>query len=363
MDVYPVVFEPLLKSKVWGGRHLERLLGKTLPPDAPIGESWELVDLEGEVSVVANGPLRGTALPDLVREWGPALMGDVELIDGRFPLLLKFLDARETLSVQVHPDEETAQRLGGAVRPKNEAWYVVHANDDACIFRGARDGTTAEAFRAALESRGVGDLLCRIPVRAGHCYYLPSGVIHALGGGVVVAEVQTPSDVTYRLFDWDRIDPSVGGPRELHVEQGLGCARFDAGPYPEERQQHVASVWTTVTTLVRSPWFSVDRVRMVEGADQPVPLDRSFVVWMILEGRCRVRYGGGSSAVEFNVGDTVLLPAGLKEARVETLAPSMWLEVSVPLASTLAGLDRLDPAELASNKGGPFVPLRMPKKQ
>ncbi len=251
MDPYPLIFHPIFKPKIWGGRKLQTLLGKRLPQDERIGESWEIADLEEDQSVVANGPACGRTLGELAREWGTGLMGRAPLFEGRFPLLIKFLDATETLSVQVHPNEAMAQQLGGQVRIKNEAWYVIDAEEDGFIYRGVREGVDAETLRHAIRQQRVESVLNRIAVRKGHCYYLPSGTIHALGGGVTVAEAQTPSDITYRVYDWNRIDPSTGAERELHLEEALQCISFDTAPLVGEQREHVASVWTSVTSLVR----------------------------------------------------------------------------------------------------------------
>lgn len=341
MELYPLTFQPILKPRIWGGGGLERVLRKPLPSGEPFGESWELCDLETDQSVVRSGPAQGRTLAQIVREWGTQLLGDVPLFDGRFPLLLKFLDAQQTLSVQVHPDAATAARLGGPVRVKHEAWYIIDAAPYARIYRGLRPGVTADDFRAALAEGGVESLLNRIPVRKGQCYYLPSGTVHALGAGVLVAEVQTPSDVTYRLYDWDRIDANTGRPRDLHVEEALACIAWEPRAYPEESVQHVASVWTTETQLVRSEAFAIDRVRMVEGVEQEIVPD-GFMVWMVLEGRFCVVVPKFPQPFECQVGDTVLIPAGLKGARVRTESPCLWLEVTVPLRSALADFPRPD---------------------
>ncbi len=361
MDPYPLTFEPILKPRIWGGRALEQVLGKPLPPGETIGESWELCDLETDQSVVRTGPAQGRTLAQMVREWGPQLLGEAALVDGRFPLLLKFLDAQQTLSVQVHPDAATAGRLGGAVRIKHEAWYIIDAAPEAFIYRGLRSGVTADGFRAALAEGGVASLLNRIPVRKGQCYYLPSGTVHALGAGVLVAEVQTPSDVTYRLYDWDRLDARTGRPRDLHVEEALACLDWKPRDYPEEAVQHVASVWTTETQLIRSAAFAIDRVRMVEGVEQDIVLD-GFVVWMMLEGRSSVTCPGFSVPFEFTCGDTVLIPAGLKDARIRAESPCLWLEVSVPLGSTLTEYPRPDRDSLRhlGQAGAGFVQLNPP---
>ena len=199
MNPCPLIFEPLFKPKIWGGRRLEELLDKPLPVDERIGESWELADLEDNQTAVSAGPARGKALGQLVKEWGGDLLGRASLFDGRFPLLIKYLDARENLSVQVHPNQAMADRLGGAVRIKNEYWYVIAADPGACIYRGLVDGVDRAAFERAIRDGTVETLLRRIPVRAGDGYYLPSGTIHALGAGVVAAEVETPSSEERRV--------------------------------------------------------------------------------------------------------------------------------------------------------------------
>lgn len=339
MDVYPLMFEPIFKPKIWGGRGLETLLKKSLPDDQPVGESWEIADLEDDQSVVANGPARGRTLGELVGEWGAELTGSASLFEGRFPLLIKFLDAQKTLSVQVHPDEAMAKRLGGRVRVKNEAWYILDAAPDGFIYRGVRPGTSAEVFRRAINEQRVESLLERIPVRKGECYYLQSGTVHALGAGVLVAEVQTPSDITYRVYDWNRIEESTGRPRELHIEDALQCISFDTKPIAAEKREHVASVWTTVTGLVHCESFVIERVRMGEGVEQRIPYEE-LVIWIVLEGAGRITCDGAGSPVEFKLGDTVLLPAGMKSGVIKALEDCMWLEVTIPIPSSLTGFQR-----------------------
>lgn len=179
----PLIFEPIFKPKVWGGRNLARLLGKQLPTDEPYGESWECADLEQGQSVVGRGPAKGRTLHELIEAWGPRLLGRAKLTDGRFPLLIKFLDAAADLSVQVHPDPETARRLGGEVRVKHEAWHILEAREGACIYRGLVPGTTVQTLTDAMarNPEAILEYLQRIPVKVGHTYFLPSGTLHALG--------------------------------------------------------------------------------------------------------------------------------------------------------------------------------------
>jgi len=325
----PLIFDPIFKPKIWGGRKLHELGIKHLEPNARIGESWELADLDDDQSIVTAGPAQGRTLAQLVADWGSDLLGDAETIDGRFPLLIKFLDAREKLSVQVHPTAETAARAGDNVRTKDEAWYIIDAEPDACMYRGLRPGVTEAALRDSLKSGDCVSLLNRIPLRSGQCYFLPGGTVHALGGGVVLAEVQTPSDSTYRLFDWNRIEDTTGQPRTLHIDEALACIRFDDRFADYEKRSHVASVWTTVTRLITSPSFIVERVKMIDGLEQAIPYAQ-LVVWMVLEGRGTIRWGGSDQTLGFARGDTVVLPTGLKDPHLTTHDRCTWLEITIP---------------------------------
>lgn len=365
VDVYPLLFDPIYQTRIWGGRRLETLLGRSLPPAEPIGESWELSDLPGAESRVRHGPARGRSLHVLVEDWGTSLTGRTPLCDGRFPLLIKYLDADQPLSIQVHPPPDADADVSGPV--KHEAWVVLHADPGGCVYRGLRPGVTADQLRSAIHDGHAPDLLERIPVRAGQALYLPAGVVHALGAGVLVAEVQTPSDVTYRLFDWNRADPHTGRPRDLHIEQALRCLRPAQNLVQAEARSHVASVWTSVTRLISCSHFVIERVRMIEGVEQDVPYAEP-VIWMILagEGEVSCKFGDDRMIVGFAPSDTVLLPAGLREARVRTSSVCTWLEITIPVPSPLAGFDRPDRAALRAAAEPPpaFVPLAVrPEKR
>jgi len=363
VKVYPLLFEPVFKPKLWGDRRLEQLVGKKLPPNELIGESWEIADLQSGQSIVRNGPARGKTLRQIVVDWGDALVGGAKLVDGSFPVLIKFLTASKPLSVQVHPDQAMVNRRGGDCRIKNEAWYVVEAEQGACIYRGFKKGVDISKLRGAIDNGSVEDVLHRIPVRKGHAYYLPSGTIHALGAGVVVAEVQTPSDTTFRLFDWDRVDPITGVARALHIEDALECVSFAPVPLDLEKPQHLASVWTSITSLVRCESFVIERVRIVEGAEIEIP-HHEMVIWIVLEGRGSIVCDGLDHPVGFGVGDTLLIPAGTSGAKVTTHASTMWLEVTVPIASSLAEFERLNKDALGriGHGGSQYVPLTLPDR-
>ena len=339
MSLYPLKFRPRMLEKMWGGRKIESVLGKPLPPEKPMGESWELYDfppgvIDGSAdwvsSEIANGPLAGRSLHWAVGEFGRDLYGDVPLLGphGQFPLLVKFLDAKEDLSIQVHPDANFCRDHAGA-HLKCEAWYVLQADPGARLLMGLKPGTTRETFREAIERGTVEAQVNTVPVKAGDCYYLPSGTLHALGAGALVAEVQTPSDTTFRVYDFNRIDPSTGLRRKLHVDDALKCIDFSGKPLPKQPRAHVAGFFTTVSRLVSCNYFKIEKVRFTEGVEEPVPYDEP-VVWIMLEGRAELRTKGSREPTPIAPGETVLLPAGMKDPVLKTLTDCAWLEVTFP---------------------------------
>ena len=339
MSLYPLKFKPRLVEKIWGGRKLETVLGKPLPPGKSIGESWEIydfppgvVDQSGEwVSAqVANGPLAGRTLHQILAQYGADLYGDVPLLGGeQFPLLIKYLDAREDLSLQVHPTQEYAATHPGA-HLKTEAWYVMEHDPGAKLYRGLTPGASEEAFRASLQNGTVLDQVNAVAVKPGQCFFLPSGTVHALGAGILVAEVQTPSDTTFRIYDFDRLEN--GKPRKMHVEEAMQCIDFSDASEPTQRRAHTAGFFTTVTQLVSSDFFKVEKVRFVEGVEEPVPYDQP-VIWMMLEGQAEVRVAGVAEPVPVRRGETVLLPARMNKPTIKTLTDCAWLEVTLPTSA------------------------------
>lgn len=345
MDLYPLKFVPRFVEKMWGGRKIETVLGKPLPPGQLIGESWELYDfppgiVEGSAdwvsAAVANGPLAGRTLHQLVQQFGTDLLGDVKLTQpgNQFPILIKFLDACQDLSVQVHPDKKYAAANPDAFL-KSEAWYIVQADPGAKLYKGLTSGITRDAFAAAVEAGTVESMIRTVPIKPGHCHYLPSGTIHALGAGVLVAEVQTPSDTTFRVFDFNRTDPSTGKPRKLHVRQALECVDFSPeSASAEQPRTHVGGFSTTVTSLVKTEYFRLEKVRVTEGAQRPVPYEQP-VVWIILQGEGSISVTGAKEPTTFRTGDTVLLPAKLRDPILRTTSDCVWLEVTFPTGRTI----------------------------
>ncbi|MBV8780286.1 MAG: class I mannose-6-phosphate isomerase [Phycisphaerae bacterium] len=342
MPLHPLKFQPRYVEKIWGGRKIETVLGKSLPAGKQIGESWELYDFPPGVvdnssgwisAVVSEGPLAGKTLHDLVKEFGKDLTGAVPLAgsQGQFPILIKFLDAREDLSVQVHPDQAYCDTHPGA-HLKSEAWYVFQHDPGAKLYKGLQPGVKKDDLQKAIESGTVEQAIKTSPVKDGQCYYLPSGTIHALGAGMLVAEVQTPSDTTFRVFDFNRIDAATGKPRKLHVEEAMQCIDFSNASDAPQPRDHVGSLFTTVTRLVSSPYFTIEKVRFAEGVKEAVPYDQP-VVWIMLDGEAEVSVRDVPQPIRFKRGETVLLPAKLNAPVLETKSPCVWLEVTFPITS------------------------------
>ncbi|MBI1338226.1 MAG: hypothetical protein GC164_14885 [Phycisphaera sp.] len=335
--IYPLLFEPIYKEKVWGGRRLESL-GRKLPVGKMIGESWEIADLaststsggggDAARSVITHGPRKGQTLHDVIQECGEQLLGRLHRFAANgFPLLVKFLDANENLSVQVHPSPEYA-RSHPEAHLKSEAWYIVDADPGSVIYKGMKEGTNAEDFRKAIaanDEHAVLSMMATVPVKAGDCHYLPSGTCHALGAGILVAEVQTPSDTTFRVYDWGRTD------RQLHVEQAMASIVFNPPNVAHhEKRSHVAGMFTTVSRLVQCEHFIIEKVRMREGYEQEIPYDQP-AVWMVLEGQGVITVDKGLQT-PFQRGQTLLVPAHMDKARVRLENDTVWLEVTFPQA-------------------------------
>ncbi len=325
----PLIFQPIFREKVWGGRRLADRLGKPLPEGVRIGESWELADLPDSIpggrSMIANGPWRGRTLREILHEQREWLIGSAELTEeGGFPLLIKYLDAQENLSVQVHPDADYVREHPEA-HLKSEAWVVIDAEPGAVIYKGLKPGVTEADLRAHVGTPAIREDLIAIPARPGACHYLPSGTVHALGAGVLVAEVQTPSDTTFRIDDWGRTD------REMHLEEALACIRFGrderfsgrAAPPPIDVGP------TRTEELVRTVYFEIERITMREAGLLEIVTSGMPEVWMILSGSGRVE-ASGEPMISLEPGRTMLIPAGLRGAVARGTAGLCWLRVSLP---------------------------------
>lgn len=334
MRPYPLLFHPILKPRVWGGRSLEEF-GKVLPAGEKIGESWEVADLPDSIedgrSIIANGELAGLTLREAIRRHHDQIMGGAKLINGGFPLLIKFLDARENLSVQVHPDEKYAAAHPEA-HLKSEAWVVVQADHGAKIYNGIRRGITPEQFAGHIRSGEVVNDLIAVPARVGDCHYLPSGTCHALGAGVVVAEIQTPSDTTFRVYDWGR--PTTSG-RQLHIEQALQCIRFSETHKPHRPHNPIEVQGVRTTPLCETEFFTIERVDGLKNTEFAIVTSGAPEVWVMVEGRGRIATPGLPN-VDLVRGITALIPAELSDATC-TIEAGAWL-LRVRLPSPLKGM-------------------------
>jgi mannose-6-phosphate isomerase len=301
--LYPLRFQPIYRRYVWGGRRLETAVGKTLPPGDDYAESWEICDRPEAQSIVHSGPLGGAALGELVSRRGRELLGRHHP-QSRFPLLFKFLDAQQALSVQVHPDDERAARLDPPDAGKTEAWVVLEASPGSAIYAGLKPGIDRRAFEGALAAGDCSHLLNRFEPSVGDCIYLPAGTVHAIGAGLVIAEIQQPSDVTYRLFDWNRLGKD-GQPRLLHIQAGLDATDFSLPPV--RPQQPSATAEGHVSRLLACERFvlerwTIDRPRSMGGDDR-------CRILAVIEGQIRI--SGEPSGEALARGTVVMLPAGV----------------------------------------------------
>ncbi|MFN3407596.1 MAG: type I phosphomannose isomerase catalytic subunit [Limisphaerales bacterium] len=316
--LYPLTFTPRFKERVWGGRNLERLYAKRLPAAVPIGESWEITDRLGDVSVIANGPHAGRDLRWLMKEHADELLGDATALHGRFPLLIKILDAQDTLSLQVHPPAAKAAELKG--EPKTEMWFITDARPDAALYAGLRRGVTRAEFEQRIADGTVAECFHRLPVRAGDALFLPSGRVHAIGAGNVIFEIQQNSDTTYRVFDWNRVGLD-GKPRELHIAESLASIDFnDFEPSLAPHERRTVGL-ATVRELARCPLFTVEHWALDTGGSVPLA---PGVMHVIAAVTGRVRVEAATGAAELTPGHFALVPASVN-ATIRAESSATWL--------------------------------------
>ncbi len=306
--LYPLRFTPVYFEKVWGDRRLESVLGRTLPPAQPIGESWEVSDHPHGPSVVCNGPLAGVSLHELIERDPLGVLGAAvhRRYGNVFPLLVKYIDADDRLSVQVHPDDDYAleheDELG-----KTEMWYLLHADPDACLIAGLQPGATPEAFRLALDAGDPAQLLHALPVKTGDALLIPAGRIHALLPGLLVLEIQENSDTTYRLYDWGRVGLD-GQPRALHVKQAMAVADWsDIAPEPRSGPCETEGV-NRKCTLATCEYFTVEKYELA-AVRVFVTDDTRFHILNCVAGTATLAWRDGVETLCY--GDSLLLPAAV----------------------------------------------------
>jgi mannose-6-phosphate isomerase len=308
----PLTFEPIFMERIWGSHRLASQFGKKLPPTGTIGESWEIVDRPEAQSIVRNGPLRGRTLHELWTRDRDAIFGSVADAS-RFPLLVKLLDAHDTLSLQVHPPEKVAAKLGG--EPKTEFWYVAFAIAGAKLLAGLRQAVTRDQFAKAVRDGTVADLVHTIPVQTGDSIFLPAGRFHSVGAGNVLVEIQQNSDTTYRVFDWNRVDQSTGKPRQLHVDQALDCIDYDdVAPKLIEPNGDL---------LVRHELFEIQKWNLDSPREVTPPAEFAIV--------CCLTGSLGCADIDLRPGEFFLVPASSQDRQLHPRANgTTLLRVTIP---------------------------------
>ena len=329
MPLYPLRFEPIYQYRLWGGRRLSGLLSAPLPDDGPIGEAWLLSDRDDHQSQVANGPLKGQTIGELMEEFRGQLMGKLAPRFRRFPLLLKFLDAHELLSVQVHPSDAHPELIPAGDTAKTEAWVVIDAEKGSHIYAGLRSGTTSGSLRQSLDDGTITDHLVCIAPKAGDAVFIPAGTVHTLGDDVVVFEVQQNSDVTFRLYDWGHIDAKTEQPRPLQVDQALASIDFadsDGGL--------VTPFVVTTTPVERERLFDCEHFLLWRlRGESPFNVGTAEMprVLVCIEGSGWLE--GSGSAYGVDKGEVWLLPAVVGACEFHPNNAVTLLEIALPESS------------------------------
>ena len=303
--LYPLKFNPIFKSMIWGGDKLRQY--KAIDTDQKnIGESWELSGVPGSESVVLNGEFAGRTITELIKEYGPELLGRhvYETYGENFPLLIKFIDARDDLSIQVHPDDAMAQSVHGQPFGKTEMWYVVSADKDAHLMSGLSAEITPEEYVSRVENNTITDVLCDYKVTAGDVFFLPAGRIHSIGKGCFIAEIQQTSDLTYRIYDFGRLGLD-GKPRELHTE--LAKEAIDYSVLDDYRTMYDGTL-NEVTPLVKCEYFQTNLLDLTDKVSMEVKSKDSFMIVICLEGNGELMDSVGN-VVSLKPGEIVLVPA------------------------------------------------------
>ncbi len=313
MNPYPLKFKAIYKELIWGGHKLAQILNKDFPKDKKIGESWELADLPNDKTPIANGEFTGRTVSEVLSKYPEQFTGKKKYVPP-FGLLIKFIDAADVLSVQVHPDLEAVKRLKtGSL--KTECWYIIDAEKDACIYKGLKTGTTKAQFEQAIRNGTCAELLNKIPVKPGECHFLPAGTVHAIGAGLLIAEIQTPSDTTYRVFDWNRLQN--GKPRQLHIEQALESIHFN--------QNLNDLLVKSEGRLVDCEYFKVDKI--VGRANSSITVESGIMkVIVIIKGSGQII--SSDQAVDFAKGQTILLPADYK-GKINFITDTEYLQTII----------------------------------
>lgn len=312
MKFYPLQFKPILKDRIWGGTKLQSVLNKEITSKTT-GESWEISTVPGDVSIVANGEWKGKTLNEIIEQFPDGILGEEVLkrFGNQFPLLFKFIDAKEDLSIQLHPNDELAQKRHNSFG-KTEMWYVMQADEGSRLVVGFKNDSNKKEYVQKLANNDLISLLDEIEVSEGDIFFLETGTIHAIGGGVVIAEIQQTSDVTYRLYDWDRVDANGKG-RELHTNLALDAINFNTTKAKVDYEKQINQANKTV----HCSYFNTN-VILLEGEMSWKAHNGSFTVFMCTEGNFQFRINNQSYL--YSKGDTVLIPAAIENFEIKGTA-------------------------------------------
>lgn len=318
--IYPLQFTPILKERIWGGEKLKIELNKKITSNTT-GESWELSTVEGDVSVIANGLFKGKLLTEVIEEWPNQILGtSVHKKFGiQFPLLFKYLDAREDLSIQVHPNDKLAEERHNSFG-KTEMWYIMQADQDSRIIVGFKNDSSKEEYLKNLENKTLLTILDDVKVKPGNVFFLETGTVHAIGAGLVVAEIQQTSDITYRLYDFNRKD-AQGNTRELHIDLALDAINYKK----VNALQHYSKESNKSNTVVNCPYFTTNFIPL-DGEKLISNDGNSFIVYMCTDGKFSINYN--DTTIQYQNGDTVLIPASLSNFKISGKASILEIYIS-----------------------------------
>lgn len=321
MSLYPLKFKPLSKYRIWGGEKIKTILNKDFN-ETNVGETWEISGVKGDETVVLNGDLQGETLKSLIETYKGQFIGDkvYQQCGNEFPLLIKFIDAKLPLSIQVHPNDKLAKERHNSLG-KNEMWYVMESDTNAELIVGFKKETTKEEFQQKLESAEVLEIMNNVKVSEGDTFFIPAGRIHAIGSGVMLAEIQQTSDVTYRVYDYDRVDAKTGSKRDLHVNLALDV--IDYGVYKEYKTKY-QTIKNKSNKLVYSPYFKSNIIEITGSISKDYTKLDSFVIYICVNGSFEIACNNATYIV--SKGETILLPASIKLVGLKSVS-SKVLEV------------------------------------
>lgn len=323
-QLYPLKFKPIFKDKIWGGQKINTVLGNDFSPLPNCGEVWVLSGVEGNQTEIENGFLQGNELNELVEIYMGELVGDkiYQKYGTEFPILIKFIDANDWLSIQVHPDDELAQERHGTLG-KTEMWYILDAEKDSKLISGFSKKVSKEEYVQQLENKSIKEIMNFVPVKRGDVFYIPAGRVHALGPGILLAEIQQTSDNTYRIYDWDRIDQS-GMTRELHTDLALDALDFNV--YKDYKTKYKIKSNETAE-MVDSPYFTTNIIQLDQAIKKDYSEFDSFVIYIAAEGSFKIKFNNEDTHINF--GEAVLIPASIESVELFPQTECKILEVFI----------------------------------